>query len=969
MKYDYFGNSQQEYLSYSYKSFNNSRKMNKRIVLLTLLLSLFSLKSMATVWYVDSANVSGYQDGTEWAYAFTNPQLAINVASAGDSVWIAKGTYQPIVNTSYSMKEGVRIFGGFLNTYTSFVQRNWQMNITILKGNGSRVINNDANGLTAAAVLDGFTITKGINSSFGGGMYNNLASPTVRNCIFYFNDANNLGGGIYSNSALSLQNCLIRKNTATYGGGIFASDSLSLTDCIVDTNSADVYGGGINASGAVNIINSSLNANHCYYYVGPTGPDPSHSGGGGIYKEGVKDLIVNNSTISRDSVHTTYDSRGGGIYNAGTGKLTIIDCNLEYNATGASINSSYGGAIYSNGPVVIQGTAQIKKNFAAKAGGIYTNSTLRAINTTIKNNKGSGIYCNSQLIMSNSTVDSNTLGGITCNGSLPDSLINCSISYNTSDGLVDSAIAYIKNCIVRKNGRLGMYIMKSATVYNCTIDSNFSGGISAIAPLSIDSSSINANSLNIVFPGLQVGGINSNSRLAVNHSVINGNRNNIIGGGLYLTGDTCLITNSVITNNIGGGIYSGYYYPNALLYVNNCDVSSNYDGSGGIDINSVSSRITNCTIKNNKSPVGGGVTYVGDATYKHFLSNCIFSKDSSERGGAIFAQSTNPVIVNCLFSQNNADSFGGAFYFDGASSLLVNNTIINNKAVNAGAIYNKSNSVPTIVNTIIWGNNSGITNDVTSTVNTKYSLIQGYPGNAVNHGISGTTNPLFVDTAAGNYQLQSTSPCINVGNNDSIPSGITTDLAGGARIYNTIVDMGAYEFGSTPLPISFLKLTGRKQTDHSNLLQWYTTNENAENFDLQRSVDGKEFVTFYQVNANTADQQYNYIDEQPESYSYYRVLTKEKDGNRIYSNIVFIATENLAQSFTVYPNPATESLAINCPDIKLMNTQATLTDAYGRVVKTITIANNLQRLSLSGLSKGVYILKMQNGQTLKIVKE
>ena len=60
------------------------------------------------------------------------------------------------------------------------------------------------------------------------------------------------------------------------------------------------------------------------------------------------------------------------------------------------------------------------------------------------------------------------------------------------------------------------------------------------------------------------------------------------------------------------------------------------------------------------------------------------------------------------------------------------------------------------------------------------------------------------------FELQAGSPAIDSGDNSKIPSGITTDLLGNQRIFNTTVDMGAYEFGSSPLStenISFLSET------------------------------------------------------------------------------------------------------------------------------------------------------------------
>jgi hypothetical protein len=57
------------------------------------------------------------------------------------------------------------------------------------------------------------------------------------------------------------------------------------------------------------------------------------------------------------------------------------------------------------------------------------------------------------------------------------------------------------------------------------------------------------------------------------------------------------------------------------------------------------------------------------------------------------------------------------------------------------------------------------------------------------------TDPLFTDPANGDYSLFQCSPAIDAGINDSIPAGITTDLAGNPRRYNNgTVDMGAYEY-------------------------------------------------------------------------------------------------------------------------------------------------------------------------------
>ena len=58
-------------------------------------------------------------------------------------------------------------------------------------------------------------------------------------------------------------------------------------------------------------------------------------------------------------------------------------------------------------------------------------------------------------------------------------------------------------------------------------------------------------------------------------------------------------------------------------------------------------------------------------------------------------------------------------------------------------------------------------------------------------------DPMFADIKNGDYALSAGSPCIDAGNN--VHSTYDSDLNGGARIVNGTVDIGAYEYGSTPL--------------------------------------------------------------------------------------------------------------------------------------------------------------------------
>jgi len=169
--------------------------MNKYLFLgFFFFLSLYSFDSWAKRIYVDSTN-TGFQDGTSWSTAYASFTIAVNNAVATDTVWVAKGTYQPSLNNSFTLKENVKFFGGFKNTDTAFSQRDIARNPSILKGNGRSVlITWQSQNITNATILDGFSVVDG-TSNLGSGYRMEGNSPIIRNCTFRNNVTNIYGSG------------------------------------------------------------------------------------------------------------------------------------------------------------------------------------------------------------------------------------------------------------------------------------------------------------------------------------------------------------------------------------------------------------------------------------------------------------------------------------------------------------------------------------------------------------------------------------------------------------------------------------------------------------------------------------------------------------------------------------------------------------------------------------------------------
>lgn len=169
---------------------------------------------------------------------------------------------------------------------------------------------------------------------------------------------------------------------------------------------------------------------------------------------------------------------------------------------------------------------------------------------------------------------------------------------------------------------------------------------------------------------------------------------------------------------------------------------------------------------------GGGIRICDAST--PLIANCIV-KGCSAVGGAIYVYNASPRIENCVVYGNTSN--GGAIRTSGGDVSIVNCTVANN---NGAGIWRTGVGTVNVVNSIIWEPLGDDLNSCTA----YYCCTQ--DGDTMPGGIS--ADPLFVNAAAGDYHLSSTSPCINAGTSTGTP---TTDIEGTFR--DALPDMGAYE--------------------------------------------------------------------------------------------------------------------------------------------------------------------------------
>ncbi len=258
--------------------------------------------------FVNRNAVSGANNGTSWANAYTNLMTAMSTATSGSAIWVAEGTYKPSYGTDrnavFTLRAFISVYGGFAGTESKLGQRRHAAHPTILSGdigiigdntdNSLRVVNvpNRADG----GVLDGFIVEKGYNTTTGSGLQASSV-VTVRNCWFRDNRSN--GSAVYILSASLFRNCRFSNNHSTLRGGAFQSLNASptLENCLFHHNTCDEFGG------AMALLGGTVTIRHCTF------ANNTSFGGGGdaIYASNFVTVNIVNSVLWDLGLH------GGGI--------------------------------------------------------------------------------------------------------------------------------------------------------------------------------------------------------------------------------------------------------------------------------------------------------------------------------------------------------------------------------------------------------------------------------------------------------------------------------------------------------------------------------------------------------------------------------------------------------------------------------------------------------------------------------
>lgn len=165
----------------------------------------------------------------------------------------------------------------------------------------------------------------------------------------------------------------------------------------------------------------------------------------------------------------------------------------------------------------------------------------------------------------------------------------------------------------------------------------------------------------------------------------------------------------------------------------------------------------------------------------------------------------------------------------------------------------------------------------------------------------------------------------------------------------------------TPMPVTLVSFTAER-SESGALLNWITTQEtNSDQFEIQRSADGKNWFGIGRVDAkgeSKVNQTYSYRDQSaslPNGEQLYRLKMIDRDGTFAYSRIRSVKFDTGFET-SIFPNPVDDKLNLKVSDWKQVK-KVSIVNTSGLEVYNSGILLS-DTVSMKNLASGVYIVSI-----------
>lgn len=701
-----------------------------------------------------------------------------------------------------------------------------------------------------------------------------------------------------------------------------------------------------------------------------------------IYNTGLTAGLLDGFTVTGGTGNQsgTY-TYGGGMYNTSS-YITVRNCIFQDNHLPELLSNGGGMSNVASGPTIIN--CIFRNNSAQSGGGLYnfqsdpvlTNCTFEANQALV----GGGFYnyYGHQAVLYNCNFIGNSAtssgGGYFAERQTEAQMYNCIFRYNTAGS--DGGAIY-----------LGYAFWPYASLNNCILSSNSAGGSGgAIA------SSTSIGSL-------------------LNGCVVHNNRAGKAAGGLLIHGGA--ITNSIVWGNIVDDVSSD---PNIVFVdgqpgISHSIIQSGYTGTG--------SSSADPLFVNSANPAGDDSIF-GTADDGLRLQSCSPGIDAG-----INERITIQTDISGASRFYNGTIDIGPYEYQGnllAEGLLAadRESSTNNIAAGETKTFMVNGSVCKVAVGMQSTGDQQVTGSITAKVwidagQSRQFVKRHFEITPVQNALSATARVTLYATDAdfNAFNTQTPAPSILLplstdeagmkasrianlriekrGSSSSDGSGQPSTYSGSTatidpsdsdiqwnstfkrwEISFSVTGFGGFfiTIPSNPLPVHWVSVDASLNTENQPVISWKVQETTVASYSVQKSLDARKFETIGTLKGQgDGMHQYSFTDVNGlMGKAYYRISQTDLDAMTTLSKI-FTLDQNDLQTSTVYPIPARNEVFIVMKSQAGPLDQIVLTDIAGHHLKSQPLLNGSNKINISMLPAGIYLLRTSRGEVFKIFKD
>ncbi|MCG8404942.1 MAG: right-handed parallel beta-helix repeat-containing protein [Phycisphaerales bacterium] len=549
----------------------------------------------------------------------------------------------------------------------------------------------------------------------GGGIFIiNGINPTITNCTFLLNVANSgaLGGAIRSsNSNWTVAQSFFCNNIATTGGAIQSDGGITnITNCLfVDNRSSPGNGAGVSAQNS-----NQANLTNCTFTLNIADTD-----GGGMFVDGSSNAAVRNCIFWNNTDSGPTDETAQILNSAGPAtSVDYSDIHGGWSGTGG--NNINADPLFVDVPqddfhLVINSPCRDAGNNALVPGGVTTdldgNPRISSPCTMPPDTVDMGAYevqfGNPQPIL---YVDANASGAndgtswADAYTDLQNALCSAAMALSVVDEIRVATGTYTPD--LGKGDRNASFEL----LESIEIKGGYRGLAGGGSPDDRDDFTDLDNPLFETILSGEIGDTGTDSDNAV-HVVTSGLtsasvNNTAVLDGFTITGGRATIPSGGSASEDGAGILiinSSPIFRHLRLLSNEA-----MDDAGAFLVNGGSPVVEDSLFDGNTCADRGGAVFCLTTSTPRF-ERCEFRNNQStdDNGGAFYCGQgggSDPVIVQCRFTNNEAGQGGAIYLTDGSSASIDNCIVIENTGINAAGIEITGGASAEIQNTMFVAN-------------------------------------------------------------------------------------------------------------------------------------------------------------------------------------------------------------------------------------------------------------------------